>query len=289
MVLAFWLLVWLAGTELTNMSFGTQEVLINPELTAESGRPTGGIRGSKEYRHVYPQIRLSTLTGMLKWDAGPKVRNCSPFIWLGTNTMHGVFEKSEKKKNWNWCFIIFYNLSVNQVRASVSEVIILKNENIHVPTHVKFPLLKRLPDRRWISCMFVNIIFLCLHPGGMRPSPKVSDSNANICLATGPEWDGVGHLHRRYSLADRIHKVENQSWNNGRHKEAWEYKSFTSPVQTWTLHHDKHLWNENVLIKKNGVKALKKIRFFYNLFLFVYCFYTKREKKKKKTNQLDLG
>lgn len=52
------------------MSVGTQEVLINPELTAKPGRPLGGIRESKEYHHTYPQIRLNTLAGTLKRDAG---------------------------------------------------------------------------------------------------------------------------------------------------------------------------------------------------------------------------
>ncbi len=83
-------------------------------------------------------------------------------------------------------------------------------------THSKFPLLKRLSDGGWISCMFVNIICAPLHPRGTRQSLKVSDSNANICLAQEPEWESVGHLHQRYSLVDRSHKVEFWRWNNGR-------------------------------------------------------------------------
>lgn len=82
-------------------------------------------------------------------------------------------------------------------------------------THSKFPLLKRLSDRGWISCMFVNIICSPLRPRGTCQSLKVSDSNANICLATEPVWDRLGHLHQRYSLVDRSHKVEFQRWNNG--------------------------------------------------------------------------
>lgn len=83
-------------------------------------------------------------------------------------------------------------------------------------THSKFPLLKRLSDGGWISCMFVNIICAPLHPRGTCQSLKVSDSNANICLATEPEWESLGHLHQRYSLVDRSHKVEFRRWNNGR-------------------------------------------------------------------------
>lgn len=83
-------------------------------------------------------------------------------------------------------------------------------------THSKFPLLKRLSDGGWISCMFVNIICSPLHPRGTCQSLKVSDSNANICLATEPEWESLGHLHQRYSLVDRSHKVEFRRWNNGR-------------------------------------------------------------------------
>lgn len=50
------------------MSAGTREVLINRELMAKPGHPLGGIKESKEYQHTYPQIRLNTLTGMLKLD-----------------------------------------------------------------------------------------------------------------------------------------------------------------------------------------------------------------------------
>lgn len=42
----------LTGAELTNTSAGTQEVLINPELTAKLGHPLGGIRESNEYQHT---------------------------------------------------------------------------------------------------------------------------------------------------------------------------------------------------------------------------------------------
>lgn len=80
----------------------------------------------------------------------------------------------------------------------------------------KLPLLKRLSDGGWISCMFVNIICSPLHPRGTCQSLKVSDSNANICLATEAEWESLGHLHQRYSLVDRSHKVEYPRWNNGR-------------------------------------------------------------------------
>lgn len=72
----------LTGTELYNTSAGTQEVLINPELTAKPGRPSGGIGESKEYQHAYPPIRLAVLAGMLEGDAGLKGRNCSPLTWL---------------------------------------------------------------------------------------------------------------------------------------------------------------------------------------------------------------
>lgn len=73
------------------MSAGTREVLINPELTAKPGHPLGGITESKEYQRTYPQIRLNTLTGMLKWDSGLKGCNCSSLTWLSEKTMlwHG--------------------------------------------------------------------------------------------------------------------------------------------------------------------------------------------------------
>lgn len=82
--------------------------------------------------------------------------------------------------------------------------------------HSKFPLLKRLSDGGWISCMFVNIICSPLHPWGTGWSLKVSHSNANICLAQQPEPDTLGHLHQRYSPVDTSHKVESQRWDNGR-------------------------------------------------------------------------
>lgn len=111
---------------------------------------------------------------------------------------------------------MFYDWSVSQMRkCHWSEALIKKRIFMSCLTHSKFPLLKRLSDGGWISCMFVNIICSPLHPRGTCQSLKVSDSNANICLATEPEWDRLGHLHQRYSLVDRSHKVEFQRWNNG--------------------------------------------------------------------------
>lgn len=118
-------------------------------------------------------------------------------------------------------------------------------------TRSKFPLLKRLSDRGWISCMFVNIICSPFHPRGTRRSLKVSHSNANICLALEPEWDRLGHLHQRYSLVDRSHKVESGRWNNG-----WSERgsSMQIPHRTHPCVKQSILinisCNENVLIRK---------------------------------------
>lgn len=188
------------------MSAGTQQVLINPELTAKPGHPLGGIRQSKEFQHTYPQIRLNTLTGTLVRDAGLKGWNCSSFTWW---TVALFFSKLCFSQN-NMNGLIFYSISVTQMRKCHWSEALIEEKRIFMSclTHSKFPLLKRLPDGGWISCMFVNIICSPLHPRGTRQSLKVSDSNANICLATEAEWDRVGHLHQRYSLVDRIHKME---------------------------------------------------------------------------------
>lgn len=125
-------------------------------------------------------------------------------------------------------------------------------------THSKFPLLKRLSDGGWISCMFVNIICSPLHPRGTSRSLKVSDSNANICLATEPEWDGLGHLHQRYSLVDRSHKVEFQRWNNGRAE-----RGLSMQIPQWTHPFVKH----SILINISCIKNLL-IRKKFKLFCF---------------------
>lgn len=154
-----------------------------------------------------------------------------------------------------WKVISFYKRSVSQMKVSLVCIIDNKKQKtkprifISCLTQSNFPLLERLCDRGWISCMFVNIICSPLRPRGLRRSLKVPDSNANICLATEPEWDRLGHLHQRYSPVDRSHKVEFERWNYG-----WAERALSMQIPPCTLPHVKQSilinisWDENLLI-----------------------------------------